>query len=286
MTEMPPGSDAQTEVQRLRDSTMAAVAILRETAKWTVGGLATLAAAVIAGSPLTGLGSLDWGWRLKLAAVGAAIGFVSLGFVIWRSINVMAPGVLTFGALVAGAALRKGRQCRLERSIVSQFPPGTTSFKKISELRERLETEYETAGPTRQDELDRQLKQLNDLTIPELVQTFSFVEIRDRFLMLRIWIFVAAVIMVAGFGIFAWAANPGKGGEILADPYLYTVAAKTDDLPRLRSRLTDACLQSPLQILVLSERFSGDLEGVTLGPTCPPTRVLVRNKGASIVLQR
>jgi hypothetical protein len=185
-----------------------------------------------------------------------------------------------------GTALAGARQSRLERRLAPQFPKGTTNFKEISERRAQIEKEYAVASETRAKELYRKIEELNQL-ISQLLYRFSFEEKYDRFLMLRCRIFGTAVVMVLGFGIFAWAANPGKdGGATLADPYLFTLMPRADDLPRLRSKLTDACLQSALQILVLREHASGNLEGVTLGPTCPPTRVVVRDKGTSIALQR
>jgi hypothetical protein len=45
------------------------------------------------------------------------------------------------------------------------------------------------------------------------------------------------------------------------------------------------CEQAPLRVLVLRETPAGTLEGVTVATNCPPVRVLLRDKGTSIVLQ-
>jgi hypothetical protein len=261
---------------------------LRATAKWTVGGMAGVAGAVIAGSPLTGLGSLEAGWRLGVAAIGAVIGFASLGFIIWHSWNLMAPRMLTLEALIKKAP--DARQSRLEGELKAAqlFPEGTSTFSALGARRDNLKNEQRnTADKVRHRQLQHELDELHQRA-QLLFHAFDFLEIHDRFLTLRKYIFGAAVAMILGFGIFAWAANPGKDGDdpLAVDPYIYVLTPSADDLARLRAKLPDACLKKPLQILVLRERASGTLEGVTVGSDCSPSRVVLHDKGTSIAFQR
>lgn len=263
----------------------AGVATLRETVKWTVGGLAAVAAAVIAGSPLTGLGSLGWGWRIGFAVAGASAGFAALGYVVWTSIDVLAARRLTFQGLVDEKALPPARQHRLERNLADMFPGRMVSFKAIGEERARLRGEIAVAKRPRLNQLEKDLETLRLHSI-ELFDTFDFDEIRDRFLTLRRRSFAAAVLMIASFGVFAWAANPGKDSEPwLAEPYVHFLTPRADELARLHGKLSDACLRVPLHVLVLREHASGLQDGVMLAPDCPPTRVVLRDKGATIAPQ-
>lgn len=259
---------------------------LRETAKWTVGGLAAVAAAVIAGSPLTGLGSLDLGWRLFLAILGAVVGFVALGYVVWHSIDLMMARALTFDGIVKNRDISSDRQAALNAELAHQFPNGMATFQDIDKHVACLKMQRKAADATQIEEINRSLEQLTQEST-DLVYAFGFEEIRERFLRLRRRMAYCAFVIMLGFGLFAWAANPPKDRAYeLSSPYVHTLTPNPDDLTGLRVKLTDACLQDPLQILVLHERASGNLEGVLLGSACPHLWVTLHNRATSIAIQR
>src|ERR1700676_5570916 len=66
-----------------------AKANLRDTIKWLTTTFAAIAAAILAGSPLTGLGALPLGWRLGFATIGAFFGLASLLLAIVRTLNLL-----------------------------------------------------------------------------------------------------------------------------------------------------------------------------------------------------
>ena len=60
---------------------------LRETLKWLIAAFAGMASLLIGTSPLTGLGSLSFGWRFYLAIGGAFAGLFLVGIIVamaWR----------------------------------------------------------------------------------------------------------------------------------------------------------------------------------------------------------
>jgi hypothetical protein len=259
---------------------------LRDTVKWIVGGISTVAAGVVVGSPLTSVGMLDWGWRLALAAAGAAVGFVGLGLMVWESMGFLAARLLNFQSLTHETAMPICRQHRIERQLAGLFAPGETGFKAMGALRERLETEKQRADAKRREEIDKELVRLSRREHSAFL-AFDFAEIAEGFLTLRRHVFAMAVVMIAGFGVYAWAANPGKDDIALLDnPYIVSLPVNANGVERLHGNLPDACLRAPLQILVLREYRSGNLDGVLLGPDCRLSRVVLRDRGTWIALRR
>jgi len=87
------------------DADRAAIAILRDTAKWIVGGVAVAAGGVIAGSALTSLGSLGLEPRLLVAFCAAVLGFAALASLLWIAIDVLAPRTYEIHALLRGETI-------------------------------------------------------------------------------------------------------------------------------------------------------------------------------------
>jgi hypothetical protein len=265
------------------DQYQRAATTLREVAKWTVGGLAAAAAVVIAGSPLTGLGSLDWGWRLALVIGGACAGFVGLGSVVWRSMDLLVPRPEVFRGLLDGTSTLTREDKHLQEKLRSLFPVGTKSFLEIGECEKKYDDKLEKWSPS--DPGVEQAKTFKQQVIT-LQQNFAYNKLLNRFYKIRKTIFSGGAFMIIGFGVFAWAANPANRFENpLADPYVRPIEPKPSDLIRMRAAVSDACLRRPIAVLVLSEHRSGDLDGVVLpSEECPPVRVVLRDGGRSIAL--
>jgi hypothetical protein len=265
------------------DQYQRAATTLREVAKWTVGGLAAAAAVVIAGSPLTGFGSLDWGWRLALVIGGACVGFVGLGWVVWHSMDLLVPHPEMFRGLLDGVSTLTREDKYLEEKLRPLFPMGTKSFREIGECEKKYNEKLEKWAPD--DPGVEQAKAFKQQFIM-LQQNFAYYKLLNRFYEIRKTIFSGGTFMIIGFGVFAWAANPANRLENpLADPYVRAIAPKPSDLIRMRAAVSDACLRRPIAILVLSEHRSGDLDGVILpSEECPSVRVVLRDGGTSIAL--
>lgn len=179
-------------------------AALRETTKWLVGGVVITAAGVFAGSSLTNLGSLDPNKdavRLALALVGAVTGFVALGLIMNRAIAVLTVESLSL-RMIAAAESDKAADPRLKglaAKLWSKFHLSSPlTAHSLSEFSDMLE------GLGEADPLFAKAEAFASHLIPDA----SFLYVRDHFARLVRMLIPATALAVAGFGLFAWAANP------------------------------------------------------------------------------
>jgi hypothetical protein len=69
---------------------------IRDAAKWLIGSAAAVGAALIAGSQLSSIGQLEFGWptsdaaaRLWVAVLGAMLAIGAVAVAIWRAVRLM-----------------------------------------------------------------------------------------------------------------------------------------------------------------------------------------------------
>lgn len=184
-----------------------AKANLRDTIKWLTTVFAAIVGVVLAGSPLTGLGTLPIGWRLAVALVGAAIGLMGLVLAIGRTLALLQSKVFFL------EDLRRNEQlCALvDANAIDLLPPeyGTAlSFLDARKaIRERL--------------ADLTLSKEDRAVAVSIYQQFDQVAFRlTNFLHFEVLsielsaaipgLFRLALASIIGLGIFAWAANPPK----------------------------------------------------------------------------
>lgn len=259
-----------------------ASANLRETAKWLVGGVVATAVGVLAGSPLTKLGSLDWAPRLWLALGGAVVTLALLGVLLWIGLSVIATEAINLRSL---AALR-GWEARRVRRLAMRFKdrwPGNASG--MAEVLTKSDALYKAAIGKR--DTDPEMVALaafqNDLHV--LMPEVAFEYKRDRLGELRGTLFVLGPVIVAGVAIYAWAANPPDEPKPLSiEPRLAPITMSQAEALTLSSSLTAACYQAAgldrirVSTLVTAE-YPGRTELITLplAPRCAPVRLTEQN---------
>jgi hypothetical protein len=174
-------------------------AYLRDTAKWILGGVVGTAGAVIAGTSLSNIGSLDpvddLG-RLSVTAAGAVVGFAAIGFLFSKALDVFdVPAV----DLPTVADARKGSEwTSLLNEINRQFPQ--LSAKDGKSLKALIE-----------DRSDEAL-------VERIAAMLSYLHVRSRFRTMTFWLFVLTPVAAIGFSVFAWGANPPERSSPPAPP--------------------------------------------------------------------
>jgi hypothetical protein len=189
-------------------STAAASQSLRDTAKWLVGGVVTTAAGVFAGSSLTSLGSLDLTNdrnRLIAAGVGILVGFTGLATILVLAIRVLERGSITFRELCT----RSDEFSKISTDLLTRYQSdmsrhGAADFKSYQA---QIDDAYVAKNPS--DEQKKILLQAPGLTAI-ISADAGFQLVRRRFDCLIRGLILGSLLSIAGFGVFAWAANPPK----------------------------------------------------------------------------
>lgn len=184
---------------------------LRDTAKWLVGGVVATAAGVFAGSSLTTFGSLDPEsdrLRLLLAICGLLAGFSGLSCILGLAVRVLTRESMTFRELASSNTadkpeLRGVRQRLLER-YRDRLPVGSITLedyvKCVDDARKTVPQTQATQNLLARAKDDN----------ATITADASFLIVRARFQQLIFGLSLAAPVVVGGFGLFAWAANPPK----------------------------------------------------------------------------
>jgi hypothetical protein len=182
---------------------------LRDTSKWLVGGVIGTSAGVFAGSSLTALGSLDPTndrWRLELAGAGLMVGLLALSFVFYFALRVLDRGSFTMRELAAARGLKTLAKIKPDLIVRyrTRFPDGVKDFEGYVRL---VETTVNIDPQT-----DETAKILERATVDDdiISADAGLMFVKRRYRALLITLCVATPAAAAGFGVFAWAANPPK----------------------------------------------------------------------------
>jgi hypothetical protein len=247
-----------------------------DTAKWLVGGVVTTAAAVLAGSPLTRLGELDVGARLWAAIGGAAVAYALLGYVLWNALGVVEMESLSIDDLAAKVARNEARARGVQTRMAGFLPGGVKTFADLVALADHLgkDAPGNAAARSRLDELRA--------ADPELSAEAAYEYKRAAFLDLRWKVFIAAPLVIAGVGLFAWAANP-PDKVLSSEPYLSRLSLDSAQLARLGPEMKPACYlaangRAEVSVVVVYQR-SGRTDEIALPALkgCNPVRLTIQN---------
>ncbi|HEY8004637.1 MAG TPA: hypothetical protein VIE16_10445 [Phenylobacterium sp.] len=257
------------------DPFVAGTANLRETTKWLVGGMISIAVGVLAGSPLTNLGALDAGPRLATALAGAAVAYAVLGVLLWRALGVVAAETTSFSAMVAATGPDAAAARRIEARMSGLLPQGCSTFAELSAASARITADTSRGSTKRYDDFSAEVKALG----PQLAFEFK----RDRFVRLRRLIFALAPLVVAGVGLFAWAANPPAPRTLTDSPRYSQVTLDAASAAMIAQAQGQAChgvlhAGTVLRVLIVQED-EGRSQIVTLPaePGCAPVRLVQQN---------
>lgn len=230
---------------------------IRDAAKWLLGALAAVGAALLAGLSLSSLGSAE-GTRVVVAVVGFALAVAgvlvacgAIGLVVGQSVQVSIDEVST------GRRYEKVRaELARNPALLGGLP---VSIETIGPEHARLTAEYGKAraaldadptNPQRRAAFDAVVTQLKPLDerLPVVLQRAAYFWLRRVFVRNGAVALVAAAVTAAGIGMFAWGANP-------------PAKAKARTLP--------AVVLTPVEVVVdLTEAGRVAFAGV-LGADCP-----------------
>lgn len=237
---------------------------------------------MLAGSTLSGFGSVEPIWRLILAIAGALAGLVALGSIFWRSVDVVAPRRFPLRALADDRIVPLRVRRRIEAEVARLFPRGVGGYEDavpgFAELQVAIDTAEERLrrpdSPDNEEKKEAarvELKRIADALVL-LLKAASFEELRLRFLKLKDAVFIGGFIAAIGFGAFAWAISPPREPGLLKPPFFRTIKVDPQDLKLLKDEWTDPkCLTVELELIEIRIRPSGISDVVTVpNNTCPP----------------
>ena len=202
-----------------RDPHAQARANIRETMKWMATGFGAVAAAIVGGTPLTGIGALAPDGRLWLAVGSGLFGLVMLGVGILVALSVLVTPPLFLKDIPKDAGLLK-----LINDRVSEFLP--PNFADLASFIERRDRALENVR-AKNDQAAKSLTFLENagLWIDRLMSYAYFELLRRRLATATLWLFTVGFLAAVSFAVFAWAANPPKPDKPVA-PSAQTPASK------------------------------------------------------------
>jgi hypothetical protein len=197
---------------------------VRSAAKWLLAAAAGVAALLVAGLQLTGLGKLPLtSWRLYVALAAAAATLLAIGYIIKTASIVLTQEWLTlsdFTDEVAGLSRPWGRRSSASVSLQAVEDRLTNSRNELfghaaptlGEFHRLLQEAQASARQTNLDALARQEanERSNALrrTARDVVQAANYYYAIDLFHALRARLAWAAVVGIVGMAVFAYAVNP------------------------------------------------------------------------------
>ncbi|MDG4821535.1 pentapeptide repeat-containing protein [Asanoa sp. WMMD1127] len=186
---------------------------VRDAAKWLIASAAAVGATLIAGSQLSNIGLLPFGWptsvanaRLWLAVLGAVLGLAAVVFAIWSAVRILLPRYVLIGDLVTAWVDRRHPLWPVV-AFFQAHPKYLQGFATPAELVERRTATiatYERGGDATVEaeirDLDARIVAIEDMATHEALNDAFRAALRRM---------VGAVSVAAlGIVLFAWASNP------------------------------------------------------------------------------
>jgi len=235
---------------------------VRGVAKWVVGGVTAAGAGVVAGTPLTSLGALDWEPRLWVAVCGATIGFCALGALMWHALRVITPSSYSLPDIVTRKVIPPRRLKIIESRIQGSFPGQETTLAKFTENGTQFAREAHQPGAS--DKIKQRAARYRR-EMPYILSSVIYENLLILFSRLKAKLLFLTPVIAASFGLFAWAASPHEAKPL--KPYLKQITLTADDMAALRSSFSPPeCLTQPLDVIVLSEHSTGAQDVVSTAP--------------------
>jgi MFS family permease len=207
----PPPDPNARKLKAFQDAIDKASDGVRSVAKWVVGGVVGIAGAVISGASLTSLGSLDWGWRLQLAIIAAAIGFCFLGYLMWFALYVITPRSYSMEDIANGTDITPRRLRIIEKRVKGLLPNGVSAIAEFTKTGIKLANEVSKGGAastvvTKAEDYERRM--------PFVRTSIIYEHLLRLFWDLRLRLFIVTPLLALSFGVFAWSANPPKDDRV------------------------------------------------------------------------
>ncbi|MGX5212623.1 hypothetical protein ACWKT3_28695 [Streptomyces violaceus] len=197
---------------------------LRSAAKWLLTAFAVVAGALAAGLQLTGLGGLE-ACRLIPAAIGAGIALWSLGYMATKASAVLAQEWVTLGNFSNEELTslfrddQKSEKSQRFRTALERIEDDRNELyghvaSSLPNLRQKLRETNEKliSGQAGEEEKRRLAEESAALreAARDVAQCASYFTTLGLFQDMRKTLAWTSFLVVAGLGVFAWAANPPK----------------------------------------------------------------------------
>lgn len=256
----------------------AGMANFKDTTQWLIASTAAIAAGVLAGSPLTGLGDLEWGPRLGFAVGCAGLAFFLLGVILWKALAVVAADTTSIYALAEASGEEAAVRRRLEARMKDGMPFGCKTMAALVLEEEIRYGDASADGEGRRAEFDAAIAEFN--------QALGFYYKRDRFIRMRDTVVKLMPVVILAIGGFAWATNPPDEPKPLTEhPRFVTPSVDRVGMAALSPKLSATCYppdatgRTPIRAIVDAEFPDGRSELITAPTTanCPPVRLTQQN---------
>lgn len=222
-------------------STERAADYTQETAKWLIGALAALAAALLAGTQFSGIGRLSLDAGRLWVAVGAL--FVALGSVGWATaavLRVLAGSPIgswtpTDLERLSDDEVRYAHECDLLKGFSTSeewFAAGRVLLREYGRLQDRHHPDLFLPRHLDRYEVLHDLRgelQVRQRDVERLAALIGYYRLRRRFSTAVRRVLAAGVVAVVSIVVLAWAANPplpeAPTPPLISDPLSYDESA-------------------------------------------------------------
>lgn len=172
----------------------------RDIAKWIIGGVMATVIAILAGSSLTKLGSLDFTndpLRLSLALGGAFVGLVGIGWFLHLALQVLLVEAGSVDNLADGnGAEWAAITARVNSLFAYDLKDSEGKNRNVEAL---LAARH--ASTLAEDDL---------ATLRRINSALGFLFIQQRYKRMIDNLPLVGMAAIIGLGLYAWAANPGE----------------------------------------------------------------------------
>lgn len=169
---------------------------------------------MMAGSQLSNIGRLDWGWRLWIALAGAALGLIAVVWAIWLAVRLLIPVIVTINQL--DEQWRKPTKdferavefFKAEPAQLGENWNTPADLKKDRDDTEKNRKEAKRQGKCEEvKKLEKRSEQIRKW-IRSIQQVAQNRTLEGRFDRTLKWLICAALLAAIGIVSFAWASNP------------------------------------------------------------------------------
>ncbi|WP_280875148.1 pentapeptide repeat-containing protein [Streptomyces pseudovenezuelae] len=186
---------------------------IRIAAKWLIGSSAAVGAALLAGSQLSNIGKLDWGWRLWVAIGGATVGLIAVIWAIWLATLLLMPVTVTIDRLQEQWK-KPTKELKAAVEFLKREPRQLGEWKSPKGLK-KAEKEAKQELQDAQERGDEKAKEVSIRTLTKLrsyrrsiQQVAQHKALEARFHDSLRWLVLATGMAALGIVSFAWASNP------------------------------------------------------------------------------
>ncbi len=266
---------------------------LRESARWLVIAFGAVAAVVFAGIGIAGFGSVDPDtapaqfWTALLGAAAALLGVLGALLV---AMSLAAASTVSVAELCEPAGDRSMRAVRAELAHDPVLAPWGNDVQRFfaqvgkantlyhDRMRNWAATDEVSAYP---DFANRASDRVSSLTRVQnvVLETASYLRLRNRFARARWWIFVFLGLAATGATAFVWATGAAATESVPAKATTATWTVPDDDRDVVRRRLGTGCTYDldEIPVVILGEQGGGAETDVVSASsrTCDPVRLVV-----------